>query len=48
MLDAAKLAEELRSEQEAAQILEREKREMEAKAKDVQVQINCIRMIKIL
>ena len=42
MLDAAKLAEELRSEQEAAQILEREKREMEAKAKDVQVQINFI------
>jgi len=40
MLDAAKLAEELRAEQEAAQVLEREKREMEAKAKDVQIQLD--------
>ena len=39
MMDAAKLADELRSEQENAQILEKEKREQEAKAKDLQVEI---------
>ena len=37
MMDAAKLAEELRAEQENAQLLEREKRDQEAKAKDLQV-----------
>ncbi len=36
-MDAAKLADELRSEQENAQILEKEKREMEARTKDLQV-----------
>merc|ERR1711872_647627 len=39
-MDAAKLADELRSEQENAQILEKEKREMEAKAKDLQIQLD--------
>ena len=37
MLDAAKLAEELRYEQENAQLLERERKELEARAHDVQV-----------
>ena len=37
MMDAAKLADELRGEQEMAQLLEKEKREQEAKAKDIQV-----------
>ena len=37
MMDAAQLAEELRSEQEHAQALEKERREQEAKAKDLQV-----------
>ena len=36
-MDAAKLADELRSEQENAQILEKEKRDMEARTKDLQV-----------
>ena len=36
-MDAAKLADELRTEQETAQVLEKEKREMEAKTKDIQV-----------
>merc|ERR1719370_1199748 len=40
MLDAAQLAEELRSEQEHAQALERERREQDAKAKDLQVQLD--------
>ena len=39
MMDAAQLAEELRSEQEHAQALEKERREQEAKAKDLQVSI---------
>ncbi len=38
MLDAARLADELRCEQEAAQALERERRELEARAHDIQVQ----------
>lgn len=37
MMDAAKLADELRTEQETAQVLEKEKRELEAKTKDIQV-----------
>ena len=40
MLDAAKLAEELRSEQETAQALEREKREQEGALKNIQVQLD--------
>merc|ERR1712150_238089 len=40
MMDAAQLAEELRSEQEHAQALERERREQDAKAKDLQVQLD--------
>jgi len=40
MMDAAKLAEELRAEQENAQLLEREKRDQEAKAKDLQIQLD--------
>merc|ERR1740129_2442788 len=40
MMDAAKLADELRSEKENAQILEKEKREQEAKAKDLQIQLD--------
>ena len=40
MMDAACLAEELRSEQENAQITEKERREQEAKAKDLQVQLD--------
>ena len=39
MLDAAKLAEELRSEQEHAQGLEKERREQEARVKDLQVKL---------
>ena len=38
MLDAAKLAEELRYEQDHAQLLERERKELEARAHDIQVQ----------
>jgi len=40
MLDAAKLADELRLEQENAQLMERERREQEAKAKDIQIQLD--------
>ena len=40
MLDTAKLAEELRSEQNTAQLLEQEKREQEAKMKNIQVQLD--------
>merc|ERR1719289_236160 len=40
MLDAAKLADELRTEQDNAQILEKEKREQEAKAKDLSIQLD--------
>jgi len=40
MLDAAKLADELRSEQDNAQLFERERREQELKAKDFQVQLD--------
>jgi len=40
MMDAASLAEELRSEQEQAQALERDRREQEAKTKDLQVQLD--------
>merc|ERR1712002_790689 len=40
MMDAAQLAEELRSEQEHAQALEKERREQDAKAKDLQVQLD--------
>merc|ERR1719166_415984 len=39
-MDAASLAEELRSEQEQAQALERDRREQEAKTKDLQVQLD--------
>ncbi len=37
MIDAARLAEELRQEQETAQILEHDRKLMEAQAKDMQV-----------
>ena len=40
MLDAAKIAEELRYEQENAQTLERERKEMEIRAHDLQVQLD--------
>jgi myosin heavy chain 6/7 len=40
MMDAAQLAEELRSEQEHAQVLEKERREQDARAKDLQVQLD--------
>jgi len=40
MMDAAKLADELRTEQETAQVLEKEKRELEAKTKDIQIQLD--------
>merc|ERR1719464_349535 len=40
MLDAASLAEELRSEQENAQTLEKDRRDQEAKAKDLQIQLD--------
>ena len=41
MMDAAQLADELRSEQEHARVLEKERREQEARAKDLQVQLKC-------
>jgi uncharacterized protein YlxW (UPF0749 family) len=42
MIDAARLADELRAEQEAAQLLERERRLLEAQVKDSQVRFqNC-------
>ncbi len=37
MIDAARLADELRGEQEAAQSLERDRRLLEAQVKDAQV-----------
>ena len=40
MLDAAKIAEELRYEQDNAQTLERERKEMEIRAHDLQVQLD--------
>merc|ERR1712012_998419 len=40
MIDAARLADELRSEQELAQSLEREKRLLEAQAKDMQARVD--------
>merc|ERR1712029_1323211 len=40
MMDAARLAEELRTEQDNAQMIEKERREMEARAKDLQVQLD--------
>merc|ERR1712184_210243 len=40
MMDAASLAEELRAEQEQAQALEKDRREQEAKTKDLQVQLD--------
>merc|ERR1711902_213862 len=40
MMDAARLAEELRTQQNNAQIIEKERREMEARAKDLQVQLD--------
>jgi len=38
MLDAARLAEELRAEQDLAQALERDRKELEVRAHDIQVQ----------
>ena len=40
MIDAARLADELRSEQDVAQTLEREKKLLEAQAKDMQVRVD--------
>ena len=40
MIDAARLADELRGEQEAAQLLERERRMLEAQVKDSQVRLD--------
>lgn len=40
MLDAAKIAEELRYEQENAQLLEAERKELEVRAHDIQVQLD--------
>ena len=40
MMDAARLAEELRAEQDNAVVIEKERREMEARAKDLQVQLD--------
>merc|ERR1711899_101938 len=40
MMDAAKLAEELRYEQDHAQVAERERKELEQKAHDLQVQLD--------
>ena len=40
MIDAARLAEELRQEQETAQILERDRKLMEAQAKDMQSRLD--------
>ena len=37
MLDAARLAEELRAEQDRAQFLERERKDLEQRAHDIQV-----------
>ncbi len=40
MLDAAKLADELRSEQEAAQMAERDRKDLEARAHDLQINLD--------
>lgn len=40
MLDAAKLAEELRYEQDHAQMLERDRKELEIRAHDLQIQLD--------
>merc|ERR1719367_1600740 len=40
MMDAAQLAEELRAEQDNAVVIEKERREQEARAKDLQVQLD--------
>merc|ERR1719166_268432 len=40
MMDAARLADELRSEQETAQLVEKERRDQEGRAKDLQVQLD--------
>ena len=40
MMDAARLAEELRAEQDNAVVIEKERREQEARAKDLQVQLD--------
>jgi myosin heavy chain 6/7 len=40
MIDAARLADELRGEQEAAQILERDRRLFEAQVKDAQARLD--------
>ena len=40
MLDAAKIADELRYEQECAQTFERERKELENRAHDIQVQLD--------
>merc|ERR1712130_414992 len=40
MIDAARLADELRSEQELAQALERERRLLEAQVKDMQARVD--------
>ena len=40
MVDAARLAEELRSEQERAQMLERDKRALDVQLKDMQTRLD--------
>ncbi len=40
MIDAARLADELRGEQEAAQMLERDRRLLEAQVKDAQARLD--------
>ena len=40
MLDAARIADELRYEQERAQALEKERKELEVRAHDIQVQVD--------
>ena len=40
MVDAARLAEELRTEQERAQMLERDKRTLEVQLKDMQTRLD--------
>ena len=48
MLDAAKIAEELRYEQENAQTLERERKEMEIRAHDLQVQLDDAEQVSLI
>ena len=48
MLDAAKIAEELRYEQENAQTLERERKEMEIRAHDLQVQLDDAEQVRLI